>query len=109
MEAKDLLCAVIETVLALKEEFKTEHVIDVLMGKKTNQVTAYRHDDLEVFGCGQTEDEKTWNAVIRQALIAGYLTKDIENYGLLKVTESGHKFLDNPQSFKIVKMLILMR
>ena len=103
VEAKDLLCAVIETVLALKEEFKTEHVIDVLMGKDTNQVTAYRHDDLEVFGCGQNEDEKTWNAVIRQALIAGYLTKDIENYGLLKVTDAGRKFLDDPQSFKIVK------
>ena len=103
VEAKDLLCAVIETVVALKEEFKTEHVIDVLMGKDTNQVTAYRHDDLEVFGCGQSEDEKTWNAVIRQALIAGYLTKDIENYGLLKVTDAGRKFLDDPQSFKIVK------
>ena len=103
VEAKDLLCAVIETVLVLKEEFKTEHVIDVIMGNKTSQVTAYMHDDLEVFGCGQTEDEKTWNAVIRQALIAGYIVKEIENYGLLKVTPSGRKFLDKPQPFKIVK------
>ena len=103
VEAKDLLCAVIETVIALKEEFKTEHIIDVLMGNKTSQVAAYMHDDLEVFGCGQGDDEKTWNAVIRQALIGGYLVKEIENYGLLKVTPSGRKFLDKPQSFKIVK------
>ena len=103
VEAKDLLCAVIETVIALKEEFKTEYVIDVIMGKKTNQITAYRHDELEVFGCGQTEDDKTWNAVIRQALIAGYLVKEIENYGLLKVTEDGKAFLNKPQPFKIVK------
>ena len=103
VEAKDLLCAVIETIIALKEEFKTEHVIDVIMGNKTSQVTAYLHDDLEVFGCGQSDDEKTWNAVIRQALIAGYLVKEIENYGLLKVTPSGRKFLDKPQPFKIVK------
>ena len=103
VEAKDLLCAVIETVIALKEEFKTEHVIDVIMGNKTSQVIAYLHDDLEVFGCGQSDDEKTWNAVIRQALIAGYLVKEIENYGLLKVTPSGRKFLDKPQPFKIVK------
>ena len=103
VEAKDLLCAVIETVIALKEEFKTEYVIDVIMGKKTNQITAYRHNELEVFGCGQTEDDKTWNAVIRQALIAGYLVKEIENYGLLKVTEDGKAFLNKPQPFKIVK------
>ena len=103
VEAKDLLCAVIETVIALKEEFKTEHVIDVIMGNKTSQVTAYLHDDLEVFGCGQTEDEKTWSAVIRQALIAGYIVKEIENYGLLKITPAGRKFLDKPQPFKIVK------
>ena len=56
-----------------------------------------------MFGCGQTDDEKTWNAVIRQALIAGYIIKEIENYGLLKVTDAGRKFLDKPQPFKIVK------
>ncbi len=103
VEAKDQLCAVIETVIALKEEFKTEHVMDVLIGKKSNQVVAYRHDELEVFASGQGDDEKTWSAVIRQALIAGYLTKDIENYGLLKVTDTGRKFLEKPQPFKIVK------
>ena len=103
VEAKDQLCAVLETIIALKEKFKAEYVIDVLMGKETSQVLSYQHEDLEVFGSGQGEDERTWNAVIRQALIAGYIDKDIENYGLLKVTKAGHAFLKNPVSFKIVK------
>lgn len=103
VEAKDQLCAVLETVIALKEKFKAEYVIDVLLGKETSQVLSYQHEDLEVFGSGQGEDERTWNAVIRQALIAGYIDKDIENYGLLKVTKAGHAFLKNPVSFKIVK------
>ncbi|HIX28049.1 MAG TPA: DNA helicase RecQ [Candidatus Barnesiella excrementigallinarum] len=103
VEAKDQLCAVLETVIALKEKFKAEYVIDVLLGKETSQVLSYQHEDLEVFGSGQGEDDRTWNAVIRQALIAGYIDKDIENYGLLKVTKAGHAFLKNPVSFKIVK------
>lgn len=103
VEAKDQLCAVLETIIALKEKFKTEYVIDVLLGKETSQVLSYQHEDLKVFGSGQGEDERTWNAVIRQALIAGYISKDIENYGLLKVTKAGHAFLKNPVSFKIVK------
>lgn len=103
VEAKDQLCAVLETIIALKEKFKAEYVIDVLLGKETSQILSYQHEDLEVFGSGQGEDDRTWNAVIRQALIAGYIGKDIENYGLLKVTKAGHAFLKNPVSFKIVK------
>ena len=103
MEAQDLLCAVIETVVALKEKFKADHVIDVLLGKETTEVLSYHQDELDVVGCGQGEEEKTWNAVIRQALIAGYLDKDIENYGLLKVTKAGLAFLKKPVSFKIVE------
>lgn len=103
VEAKDQLCAVLETIIALKEKFKAEYVIDVLLGKETSQILSYQHEDLEVFGSGQGEDERTWNAVIRQAMIAGYIGKDIENYGLLKVTKAGHAFLKNPVSFKIVK------
>ena len=103
VEAQDLLCAVLETVIALKEKFKADHVIDVLLGKETTEVLSYHQEDLEVFGCGQGEEEKTWSAVIRQALIAGYLDKDIENYGLLKVTKAGHAFLKKPVSFKIVE------
>ncbi|MEG1586122.1 MAG: ATP-dependent DNA helicase RecQ, partial [Bacteroidales bacterium] len=67
VEAKDLLSAVIETVIVLKEKFKSDHVIDVIIGKETEEVKSYQHEDLELFGCGQDEDEKTWNTVIRQA------------------------------------------
>ena len=103
VEAKDSLCAVIETIIAVKENFKSDHIIDVLLGKETSEVLAHRHDELEVFGSGEGEDDKMWNAVIRQALIAGYLSKDVENYGLLKVTAAGQKFLKKPVSFKIVE------
>ncbi len=103
VEAKDSLCAVIEAIIAVKENFKSDYIIDVLLGKETSEVLAHRHEDLEAFGSGEGEDEKVWNAVIRQALIAGYLSKDVENYGLLKVTSAGHKFLKKPVSFKIVE------
>lgn len=103
VEAKDTLCSAIETVIALKEKFKNEHVRDVMKGKKTSDVVSYHHDELEVFGCESNTDERVLNAVIRQAIIAGYLDRDIENYGLLKVTDAARKFLDNPKSFKIVE------
>ena len=103
VEAKDELCAVIETIIALKEKFKADYVINVLMGKETNEIRSYNHEDLEVFGCQQGTDERVLSAVIRQAIIAGYIDKDIENYGLLKVTRAGRKFLDKPVSFKIVE------
>ena len=103
VEAQELLCAVIETIVAVKENFKQDYIIDVLLGKETSEVLAHKHDELEVFGSGMGEEERLWNSVIRQALIAGYLVKDVENYGLLKVTPSGHKFLKNPKSFKIVE------
>ena len=102
VEAKELLCAVIEAIIAVKENFKVDHVIDLLQGRETSEILAHRHEDLDVFGSGMGEDDKTWNAVIRQALIAGYLVKEVENYGLLKVTDSGRKFLNKPTSFKIV-------
>ena len=103
VEAQDLLCTVIETVLAVKEKFKAEYVIDVILGKETTEVLDHKHEELEVFGSGTGEEDKLWNAVIRQALIAGYLSKDVENYGLLKVTAEGKKFLKHPKSFKIVE------
>lgn len=103
VEAQELLSLVLETIIAMKEKFKAEYIIDVIMGKESSEILSYNHDQLEVFGCGQDEDEKTWNAVIRQALIAGYIDKDIETYGLLKVTKAGHAFLKKPVSFKIVK------
>ena len=103
VEAQDALCTVIETITAVKENFKQEYILDVLLGKETSEVQAHKHEDLEVFGAGMGEEDRFWNAVIRQALIAGYLSKDVENYGLLKVTPEGHKLLKKPKSFKIVE------
>jgi len=97
------LCTAIETIIAVKENFKSDYIIDVLQGRETSEVQAHLHEDLDVFGSGMGEDDKVWNAVIRQALIDGYLSKDVENYGLLKVTEEGHRFLKKPQSFKITE------
>lgn len=103
VEAQEMLCTVIEAIVALKENFKADYVIDILQGRETSEVTAHLHDDLECFGSGMGEEDKTWNAVIHQALIAGYLSKEVENYGILKVTNKGRKFLQKPISFKITK------
>ncbi|MDR1707226.1 DNA helicase RecQ [Dysgonomonas sp.] len=101
VEAKELLLTALEAVVALKEKFKTDYVINVIRGKETAEIETYSHQELEVFGSGDDSDEETWNAVIRQALIAGYFDKDIENYGLLKITKKGKDFLKKPVSFKI--------
>ena len=103
VEAQQLLETVLECIAAVKENFKADYIIDMLLGKETSEITDHMHDDLEVFGAGSDEEEKTWNAVIRQALIAGYIRKDVENYGLLKITEDGRDFMKNPKSFKIVE------
>lgn len=103
VEAKDELCAVIETVSALKEKFKADHIVDVMRGKRTADVRNLGHDELEVFGCAEKTEPKFLTAVIRQAVIAGYLERDIENYGLLKLTPKAKKFVENPVSFKIVE------
>ena len=103
VEAKELLSAVLEAVSTLKEKFKADYIVNILVGNETSEIDSFKHNELEIFGSGQDEDEKTWNAVIRQALIAGYLLKDIENYGLLKITDKGKEFMDNPVSFKITK------
>ncbi|MBO7437119.1 MAG: DNA helicase RecQ [Bacteroidaceae bacterium] len=103
VEAQQLLETVLECILAVKENFKADYIIDMLLGKETSEITDHMHDDLEAFGSGSDEEEKTWNAVIRQALIAGYIRKDVENYGLLKITEDGRDFMKNPKSFMIVE------
>ena len=103
VEAKDLLCSVIETILEVKENFKSDYIIDILQGVETEEIRAHIHENLEVFGIGSDEDERIWNSVIRQALIAGYLSKDVENYGTLKVTKQGKKFFNSPTSFKITE------
>ncbi len=103
VEAQELLCTLLETVIAVKENFKSDYIINVILGKETADIIAHEHDELETFGTGAGDDEKTWNAVVRQALIAGYVEKDVENYGLIKITAAGKKYLKNPKSFKIVE------
>jgi ATP-dependent DNA helicase RecQ len=103
VEAKEDLLAVIETVSALKEKFKADHIIDVMIGRNTNDVKSYGHDALEVFGCAQGSDKRYLNAVIRQAVLSGYLASDIENYGIIHLTDKGSKYYKKPISFKIVE------
>ena len=100
VEAKELLSAVLDVISTLKEKFKAEYIVNMLVGNETSEIQSYKHNELDVFASGQDQDEKTWNAVIRQALIAGYLAKDIENYGLLKITPKGKEFVKKPVSFK---------
>jgi ATP-dependent DNA helicase RecQ len=103
IEAKEQLATVLKAIMAIKENFRSDYVIDFVTGKETDEIIAHKHDEFEDFGAGADDDEKVWNPVIRQALIAGYLKKDVENYGLLKVTSAGKKFLKSPKSFMIVK------
>lgn len=105
IEATDDVGLVIEAVLEVKEKFKTKHVIQVLQGIVTATVKSYKHNEIEVFGKGSEEgkDEKYWNAVTRHALVEGLLSKDIENYGLLKVTPAGKAFLDKPYEMMITR------
>lgn len=103
VEAKNYLSKVIEVILQTKENFRDDYIKNILLGKDTEEIMAHKHDDLELFGSCEDEDDKLLNAVIRQALIAGYLEKDVDNYGVLKVTKEGHLFLKKPVSFQIVK------
>ena len=103
IDAKDQLVIALKAILAIKENFRTDYVIDFITGRDTNEIVAHKHQNLDEFGSGEDEDEKIWNPVIRQALIAGYLVKEVENYGLLKVTAAGKKFIKHPTSFMVVE------
>lgn len=102
-EGNEAVVSVLETILAVKEKFKADHVSNILSGKVTAAIKSYKHHKLEFFGAGEDKDEKFWNMVIRQALIAKFLTKDIENYGLLKITQKGMEFLEKPVSFMLAE------
>ena len=100
-DVSELLCLIIETVLAVKEKFKAEHIVDILKGNETSEVTSYKHHELESFGAAPDVDESMIHAVIRQAMLEGYILKDIETYGVLKITPQGKHFLKKTQPFKI--------
>ena len=103
IDAQNQLVIVLKAILAIKENFRTDYVIDFITGRDTNEIVAHKHQDLDEFGSGEDEDAKIWNPVIRQALIAGYLLKEVENYGLLKVTAAGKKFIKHPTTFMVVE------
>ncbi len=103
IEGQELLVLILETVQQLKEKFKAEHIVDILKGNETSDVTSYNHDELDIFGSVVDEDERLLHAVIRQAMISGYLNKDIETYGVLKLTSAGKAYLKKPKPFPVVK------
>ncbi len=94
---------ILKTVLAVRQQFKPNHLIDVLLGKQTSEITAYKHDKLDIFGTGNDQDKQLWSAAIRYGIIHGLLKKDIENYGLIKITDKGNEFLENPYSIMMAE------
>ncbi|MBQ9440019.1 MAG: DNA helicase RecQ [Paludibacteraceae bacterium] len=100
-DAKEILAAVLELVIQLKEKFKAQHIVDILKGNQTSDVISYKHDELEAFGCLEEEDENVINATIRQAMLKGFLKKDIELYGVLKTLPAAKDFIKKPQEFLV--------
>ena len=103
LEAKDALLVVLQAVAAVKENFRQEYIIDFVKGRATDDLVSHHHHVLKEFGAGEEMNPRHWNPVIRQALIAGYLKKDVENYGVLKLTAAGRRFIKSPKSFLIVE------
>ena len=101
MDATELLTLILETIQQLNEKFRSRHVVDIIKGNKTSTVISYKHDELENFGSGEDEDESVLHAIVRQALIAGYIKQDIESYGDLKLTSDGKKFIKRPTRFEV--------
>ena len=103
IEAQQQLIIVLRVIQTIKENFRSDYIIDFITGRETDEIVAHKHHEQDLFGTGEDDDPKIWNPVIRQALIAGYLSKEVENYGVLKLTAAGKKFLKQPHSFMIVE------
>jgi len=102
-EGKDQIKLLLECVKESKQRHKAEHLCNILVGNETAEVKTYKDDQLETFGSGQDEDEKFWNAVIRQSTIRSFLSKEIESYGILKLTKKGEDFIEKPYSIELIK------
>jgi len=100
-EGKDHVVKALSLILAVKEKFKAGHIANILAGNATSSVKSYKHHKIPEFGSGSDKDIKYWNAVLRQSLVAQFITKDIENYGLLKLLDAGRKYLADPKSFMV--------
>ena len=103
IEGKDYLVKMLQTILFVKEIFKADHISNILAGKASSDIKAYKHHKLEIFGWGNEKDVKFWGAVIRQAMVTKLIEKDIETYGLLKITQKGHEYIKNPVSFMLTE------
>ena len=103
MEAGTQLMQLLQTIKATKENFREDYLKDILLGHRSEDVTAHNHDSIEWFGVGEECSEQVWNAVIRASLIAGYLEKDVDNYGVLKITPAGHQYMEKPTPFLIAE------
>ncbi|MCI7083003.1 MAG: DNA helicase RecQ [Paraprevotella sp.] len=101
VEATEELCHLLTVLGELKDRFKAGYVIDVLTGRETDEVQAHNHGELESFGCGDNHEGHYWNSLIRQAMFAGYVTKEVENFGLLRLTASGKAYLKHPTPFQV--------
>ena len=101
VEAKEEMQMALETILAMKQAFKPKDIVDVLMGRKNTNTRSYHLDVLEQFGAGTDHDDLFWKAVLRQALFEKFVQKEIEQYGVLKLTPAGHKFIKNPYSLYV--------
>ncbi len=102
-EGKEYLILALKSILGVRERFKPEHIANVLAGNATSAVKSFKHHHNEFFGAGKEKDYKFWNAVFRQALIARLIYKDIENYGLLKLSDKGKEYLKNPYSIMLTQ------
>ena len=102
IESKTELVQLLKVITALNEQFVAEYVVQIITGNFTPQIGLYRHEKLPVFGIGKEHDSLFWNSLIRQAMLEGVIEKDIEEYGLLKLTKKGNQFIKKPTSFKIV-------
>ena len=102
-EGKEYVCDALQLVNDVKEKFKIEHLVNILVGEADNAVKAYKHDELELFGSGADQNKQFWTMVYRRALVAGFIEKDIEQYGVIKLTPEGQQFLKKPHSFMLME------
>jgi ATP-dependent DNA helicase RecQ len=102
VEAKAEAVIALKAIKALDERFATDYVVRIITGKLTPQIKMFRHEGLDVFASGSEQDNHFWNSLMRQLVLEGLLTKDIEEYGVLKFTKKGEAFLKKPKSFEIV-------
>ena len=102
-DGKEALLIVLKAIIAVKEAFRQDYIVDFVKGRATDDVVSHHHEQLEDFGAGEDMPAKIWNPVIRQGMIAGYIHKDIESYGLLKVTAAGKRYVKNPTPFTYVE------